>query len=74
MPSPRQAVHEQAAFAFPSPRRPAPVLQGPQADPHHLGGALAIAAHVLEGEFNVSLLDFPQPQSRLEDYRTFTAA
>src|ERR1035441_7409102 len=43
-----------------------PVLQRPQADPQHLGGHLAIAVHVLEGEFDVSLLEFDQWLARLE--------
>jgi hypothetical protein len=34
-----------------------PVLQRAQANPQHLGGAFAITAHVLEGEFDVSLLE-----------------
>ena len=50
-----------------------PVLQRPQADPQHLGGAFAIAAHVLNGEFNVSLLEFHEWQTRLEHDTTLTA-
>jgi hypothetical protein len=43
-----------------------PVLQRSQANPQHLGGQFAIAAHVFQGEFDVSLLDFRQCLARLE--------
>lgn len=33
------------------------VLQRPQADPQHFGGALAIAVDVIEGQPDVSFLD-----------------
>jgi hypothetical protein len=36
------------------------------ADPQHLGGAFAIAAHVIESELDVSLLEFREWLARLE--------
>jgi hypothetical protein len=50
-----------------------PVLQRPQADPQHLGGEFAIAAHVIEGELDVSLLDFQEWLARLQRDRTIVA-
>src|ERR1017187_1528667 len=50
-----------------------PVLQRPQADPQHLGGAFAIAAHVLQGEFDVSLLEFHEWLPELERCSTLRA-
>src|ERR1039458_4596097 len=50
-----------------------PVLQRPQADPQHLGGEFAIAAHVIEGEFNVSLLEFREWLAWLEHDRALIA-
>jgi hypothetical protein len=50
-----------------------PVLQRPQADPQHLGGAFAIATHVLKGEFDVRLLEFHERLAGLEDDRSVTS-
>src|ERR1017187_6505160 len=47
-----------------------PVLQRPQANPQHLGSALAITAHVLQGEFDVSLVDFHERLARLKHHST----
>src|SRR5512142_2445586 len=47
-----------------------PVLQRPQADPQHLGGALAVAAHVFKREPNVRILDLHERLAGLEDDRS----
>src|ERR1035441_6506658 len=47
-----------------------PVLQRPQANPQHLASALAVPAHVLQGEFDVSLVDFHERLARLKHHST----
>jgi len=42
------------------------VLQRPNADTQHIGGEFAITAHVLEGELDVSLLEFHEWLARLK--------
>src|ERR1022692_1537826 len=61
---PIRDVHAQCGDAF---------LQRPPADPQHLGGQFAIAAHVFQGEFDVSLFEFPEWLARPKHYWTLIA-
>src|ERR1022692_45754 len=61
---PIRDVHAQCGDAF---------LQRPPADPQHLGGQFAIAAHVFQGEFDLSLFEFPEWLARPKHYWTLIA-
>ena len=50
-----------------------PVLQCPQADPQHLGGTLAVSAHVIESEPDIGPFKLGEPLARLKHHRTLVA-